>query len=234
MHKRLIFISVLALAGALIACSPVGVNTEASVSGSNNSGASSGSNNSSSGAAVSTQVDTAKLAAFESEFKTVATTPKGSVKCLFKALATLEDDLELGKAMLTIVFDSRKITEDSSSPTGFKLGNSELFLVDQIVKKPQIVHSYIGGSVAANYADHDKVNLPLSFPAEDTVVSGLKVDNSAEVEGATEGRVYVQSNGKDIPTPINMAKNSSSLWKVTPTSISSIATGVKTATNNDF
>lgn len=148
---------------------------------------------------------------------------------LFKALLALESNRAQAEALLTVVLNGQQLSEDSGSPTGYSLGSSDRFLLDQMESKPDILPSYIGGTPEKAYADADRVNLPIKFLENGEVVNGLKADNSVDKEGATEGRLYIQSNGKDLPTGINMARNSKGLWKINTTSLSSIATGVKGA-----
>jgi hypothetical protein len=50
--------------------------------------------------------------------------------------------------------------------------------------------------------------------------------------GETESKVFVQSGGKDLPSPVHLRKNADGVWKLF--NVSSLATGVKKGGSKDF
>lgn len=181
-----------------------------------------------------TPVSSASLQAFQSEFATQSKTPQGAVRMLFKALVELENDQAVAEQLLGFVINGQQLEADADSPSGYRFVPASRFMLDQIRNRPNTIRSYIGGTPERDYANFDRVNLPLDFPADNSMVGSIRIDNSAEDEGAGIGRIYIKSAGKDEPTPINMAKNGRGEWKIDLSSLSSIATGVKSAPVTDF
>lgn len=177
-------------------------------------------------------LNTASITAFQEKFKTEGKTYQGAIRMLFLALLELEKNPEEAQVMLSAVYNGKKLTADSSSPTGYSLGNSDRFIVDQMRQRPEIVRSYVGGTPEQNYTNFDAEAGNIVYPAHGTVIEGLKVNNT--LDGNTEGQVYIQSLGKDFPTPIRLEQNNQGLFKIDPSSVSSIATGVKKPEPEDF
>jgi len=77
--------------------------------------------------------------------------------------------------------------------------------------------SYLGGTPENNYL-YD-YSCPLEI-----------LGNSDR--GEDESKIFIQSGGKDLPTPVHLRKNSNGEWKLF--NVSSMATGVKRIGKNDF
>ncbi|MGE3727783.1 MAG: hypothetical protein AB7I41_19645 [Candidatus Sericytochromatia bacterium] len=174
------------------------------------------------------------IAAFQSEFEIEGKSYKGAIKMLFKALVQIESNPTLAEHLTSLTLNGKQMYENAKSPTGYDIGSSARFMLTEMKNKPEVVLSYIGGTTEKNYSDADKVNLPISYPTNGTLLNGLKVDNTIEAAGAIKGRVYIQSAGKDFPTPIYLEQNAKGLWKINVSDLSSIATGVKKAAKTDF
>lgn len=177
-------------------------------------------------------LDTQRFEAFQAEFQQEGKTYQGAIRMLFIALLELETSPATAEVMLSAVYNGKKIYADSDSPTGFSLGNSDRFLLEQMQQRPEIVRSYLGGTPDKNYENFDPKAQNITYPAQGTVIEGLRVNNT--IDGNTEGQVYIQSQGKDFPTPIRLEKNNQGLFKIDPSSVSSIATGVKQAEPENF
>ncbi len=182
--------------------------------------------------AVSQTSVSADVEAFLTRFNNEGKTPEGAIKMLLLALLEIENNPESAKVILSGIYNGKSLSASSGSPTGFVLGNSELFIVDQMRKRPEIVRSYLGGTPEQNYENFDASGNTIDFPPDDTVVNGIRIDNS--IRGNTEGRIYIKSGGKDLPTGIRLEQNSQGLFKISPSSVSSIATGVKQAEPTNF
>jgi len=166
--------------------------------------------------------------AFKTEFNTEGKTPQGSVKMLFKALIKIEEDPKLGEYLLSVVLRADEMSENKSSPSGYDVGSSMRYLLDQMKASPQIVRSYVGAKPADDYQNFDKNNLVIDYPANGTLTGGVKIDNTLQYpDKDTDGRIYVKSSGKDTGTPIYFKKGTTGLWKIESRSVSSIATGVQ-------
>ena len=163
---------------------------------------------------------------FAKRFQTEGKTPEGSIKMLFEALLKIEDNYDLAEALVAVVLNGKDMSENSGSISGYDIGSSARYMFDRIKDNYRIVRSYVGAVPDDDYNKFDKNNLVVNFPPNGKKINGLKVDNTI-TEKSTKGRIYVQSSGKDFPTPIYLEKNSKGLWKVSYSSISSIATGVR-------
>lgn len=173
-----------------------------------------------------------RLQDFQNRFTVQGKAPKDAIRLLFTALLELEKDPKLAEYMVTVVYNGKKMTADTSSPTGFSLGSSDRFILDQMRQRPEIVHSYLGGTPDKNYMNFDATANNIEFPPNGTLINGLRVDNT--LEGNAEGRIYIKSKGKDLPTPIRMERNNQGLFKIDPSSVSSVATGVRQAEPENF
>ncbi|MBN2586778.1 MAG: hypothetical protein JXA64_02895 [Candidatus Fermentibacteraceae bacterium] len=50
--------------------------------------------------------------------------------------------------------------------------------------------------------------------------------------GESESKIFIQSGGKDLPSPVHLRKNADGIWKLF--NVSSLATGVRKTANRDF
>jgi len=158
---------------------------------------------------------------FKKEFEEKGTDPEEVV--LLYCIAALEyangnDD---GHYMATLTLPKNFCEKDSSSPSGFKLSiKGELYYLEQIRKRPNIIKSYLGGTPANNY-EIDPDNLKLNV-----------VEEAVEKDKAI---IVIQSAGKDNNTPMQLKKNKHGYWKIFM-GTSSIATGVKVTSDqvDDF
>ena len=147
---------------------------------------------------------------FKSEWEKDAGKPENSIMYYLIAALNVEKDPKLAEAMMTVVVSKKDCLEDGSSPSGLKLRPSSDYYIGQFKQNKNIARSYVGGTNTNNYK-YSKSSLIM------TVVS--KEDQSKGV------KIFIQSGGKDLPTPVYLAKNSSGQWKLT--NYSSICTGVK-------
>lgn len=173
-----------------------------------------------------------RLQDFQARFEVEGKSPKGAIRMLFLALLELEKAPALAEAMVTVVYNGKRLTAQSGSPTGFVLGNSERFILDQMKQRPEIVHSYLGGTPDKNYMNFDATGNTILFPPNGAIIGGLQVNNT--LEGNAEGQIYIKSQGKDTPTPLRLERNNQGLFKVDPGSVSSVAIGVKKPGSNNF
>lgn len=176
--------------------------------------------------------DLQRLQDFQNRFTVQAKAPKDAIRLLFIALLELEKNPRLAEYMVTVVYNGKKMTADASSPTGFSLGSSDRFILNQMRQRPEIVHSYLGGTPDKNYMNFDATANTIEFPPNGAVINGIRVNNT--LEGNAEGQIYIKSKGKDLPTPIRMERNNQGLFKVDPSSVSSVATGVRQAEPENF
>ena len=174
------------------------------------------------------------LIPFQTRFAELGKSPQGALHMLFEALVTLQDDIALAEQQAALVFNGQQLYRQADAPSGWDVGNSVRFLLQQLKAKPHIVASYLGGTPQQHYRDADLIQLPLNYPAENSLIGGIRVKQSAMVEGANEGQLTILSSGKDLPTVIYLAKNARGLWKIDTRSLSNIATGVKAPTPEDF
>ena len=173
-----------------------------------------------------------RLHDFQARFEVEGKSPKGASRILCLLLLELEKAPALAEAMVTVVYNGKKLTAQSGSPTGFVLGNSERFILDQMKQRPEIVRSYLGGTPDKNYTNFDATGNTILYPPNGSVINGLRVNNT--LEGNAEGQLYIKSQGKDLPTPLRLERNNQGLFKIDPSSVSSVATGVKKPEPENF
>lgn len=177
-------------------------------------------------------VEMKRLQDFQKRFEVEGKSPKGAIRMLFMALLELEKNPKLAGVMVTAVYNGKKMTADSSSPTGFSIGSSDRFILDQLRQRPEIAHSYLGGTPDKNYENFHASGNTMNFPPTGALIGGVRVNNT--LEGNAEGQIYIKSNGKDIATPLRLERNNQGLFKIDPSSVSSVATGVKQAAPENF
>ena len=147
---------------------------------------------------------------FKSEWEKNAGKPENTIMYYLIAALNVEKDPKLANAMMTVVVSKKDCVKSGSSPSGLKLGTSAKYFIGQFKKNENIARSYVGGTNTNNYKFR-KSSLIM------TVVS--KKDHGKGV------KIFIQSGGKDMPTPLQLRKNSSGQWKLT--NYSSVCTGVK-------
>ena len=142
------------------------------------------------------------------------TDPLETVKLFMIAVMECENDFDKGQRMVAYT-----IPRSSCMPAGPKgelipyRGNVGFYL-EEMVKNPNIIRSYLGGTPQNGYRV-EKKDMHLQIL-------------SREIRG-DEAKIIVKSGGKDFPTPITLILEKG-YWKIDTPSIGSIATGVKRVT----
>ena len=147
---------------------------------------------------------------FKSSWEKDAGKPENSIMYYLMAALMVEKDPKLAEAMMTVVVSKRDCLESGSSPSGLKLGKSAKYYIGQFKKNPNIARSYVGGTNTNNYK-YSKSNLTMTVDRKEKQAKGVKI--------------FIQSGGKDLATPISLRENAKGQWKLT--NYSSICTGVK-------
>ena len=137
---------------------------------------------------------------FKSAWEKDAGKPENSIMYYLIAALNLEKSKELGAAMMTVVISKKHCSEDSSSPSGLKLGLSAKYFVGQFLESKNNARSYVGGTNKNDYKI-DKKALRLKIVRTVDHGKGLKM--------------FVHSGGRDNPVPCQLMKNSSGEWKLT-------------------
>ncbi|MHA2222668.1 MAG: DUF6935 domain-containing protein, partial [Candidatus Thorarchaeota archaeon] len=147
---------------------------------------------------------------FKSAWEKDAGKPENTIMYYLIAALNIEKDPELADAMMTVVVSKRDCMEDGGSPSGFKLGRSAKYFIGQFKKNKNIARSYVGGTYKNGYK-FSKSNLTMTVVKKQEHGKGLKI--------------FIDSGGKDLNTPVQLRENSSGQWKMTE--YSSICTGVR-------
>ncbi|TFG31086.1 hypothetical protein EU527_13300 [Candidatus Thorarchaeota archaeon] len=147
---------------------------------------------------------------FKSEWEKDASKPENTIMYYLIAALNVEKDPKLADAMMTVVVSKRDCIEDGSSPSGLKLGRSASYYIGQFQGNKNIARSYVGGTNTNNYKIDNKA-LTMTVVSKQEQPKGVKI--------------FIQSGGKDMATPVTVAKNNEGQWKLT--NFSSICTGVK-------
>ena len=147
---------------------------------------------------------------FKSEWEKDSGKPENTIMYYLIAALNVEKDPDLADAMMTVVVSSRDCVKDGGSPSGLKLGTSAKYFIGQFQNNVNIARSYVGGTNTNNYK-YSKTALTMTVVSKQDTAKGVKI--------------FIQSGGKDLPTPLQLAKNNDGQWKLT--NYSSICTGVK-------
>ncbi len=157
--------------------------------------------------------------AFEKSWTKNAKDPVQSVFHFCMAAYNYSKDPEIGEPMSTLILSKKHNNKDKFSPSGFTLGKTNKYLMEHMRENINIAKSYLGGNYKEDYKFSEK-KLTMAL-----------VTSEAD---AKFGVVVIQSGGKDYPTPMKLAKNSSGQWKIIE--FSSLATGcrVPSSVEGDF
>ena len=126
------------------------------------------------------------------------------------AALNIEKDPKLADQMMTVLVSKKHCIEDSGSPSGLKLRRSAKYFIGQFKKNKNIARSYVGGTPQNGYK-FDKDNLVMTVTKKQEYGKGLKI--------------FIDSGGKDMDTPVQIAANAQGQWKLLE--YSSICTGVR-------
>ena len=147
---------------------------------------------------------------FKSAWEKDAGKPENTIMYYLIAALNVEKDPKLADAMMTVIVSKRHCIESGSSPSGLKLGTSSKYFIGQFKRNVNIARSYVGGTNKNKYKIR-KSSLIMTVVSKKEHGKGLKI--------------FIQSGGKDMATPLQLRKNSSGQWKLT--NYSSVCTGVK-------
>lgn len=162
---------------------------------------------------------TSSFKKFKAAWEKDADNPYASIMYYVIAALNIEKDPDLAEAMMTIVVSKRHCSEDGTSPSGLKLGTSSKYYIGQFQEDKNIARSYVGAHWKKDYK-FDKKNLTMTVVKEGKEGKGLKI--------------FIQSGGKDNPTPVSIRQNKHGQWKLFR--YGSICTGVRKPTSevDDF
>ena len=147
---------------------------------------------------------------FKSEWEKETARPENTIMYYLIAALNIEKDPELAESMMTLVVSKKDCQEDEGSPSGLKLGRSARHFVGQFKQDKNIARSYVGGTPKNGYK-YVKANLVMIVTKKQEHGKGLKI--------------FIDSGGKDMDTPVQVQKNKDGQWKLTE--YSSICTGVR-------
>lgn len=147
---------------------------------------------------------------FKSAWEKDAGKPENTIMYYLIAALNVEKDPKLADAMMTVIVSKRHCIESGSSPSDLKLGTSSKYFIGQFKRNVNIARSYVGGTNKNKYKIR-KSSLIMTVVSKKEHGKGLKI--------------FIQSGGKDLATPVQVRENSAGQWKLT--NYSSICTGVK-------
>ncbi|HUU77689.1 MAG TPA: hypothetical protein VMX55_05045 [candidate division Zixibacteria bacterium] len=159
---------------------------------------------------------------FKGAWEKNADEPEQSVLFLLIAAYNYCKNPKIGEPMATLILSNKHNQKSSSSPSGYVLGPTNKELLKHMAEDINIAKSYLG----ANYEDDYKFN-------EDKIAMDL-LGVQPEDETGKYVKVFIKSGGKDMPTPVGLARNKDGQWKITE--FSSIATGCRkpSSVEDDF
>ncbi|MBN2230529.1 MAG: hypothetical protein JW779_13155 [Candidatus Thorarchaeota archaeon] len=147
---------------------------------------------------------------FKAAWEKDAGKPENTIMYYLIAALNVEKDPKIAEAMMTVVVSKKDCLEDTSSPSGLILGRSASYYIGQFQGNKNIARSYVGGTNTNNYKINNKA-LTMTVVSKQEHGKGVKI--------------FIQSGGKDLGTPVQLAQNNEGQWKLT--NYSSICTGVK-------
>lgn len=147
---------------------------------------------------------------FKSAWEKDSGKPENTIMCYLIAALNIEKNPDLADAMMTVVVSKKDCMDDGGSPSGLKLGRSAKYFIGQFKKNKNIARSYVGGTPQNSYK-YTKSKLTLTVVKKQDHGKGLKI--------------FIDSGGKDLNTPVQLKSNSAEQWKLVE--YSSICTGVR-------
>lgn len=147
---------------------------------------------------------------FKSSWEKDARKPENTIMYYLIAALNIEKDPTLGEAMMTVVVSKNDCQDDEGSPSGLKLGRSAKYFVGQFMKNKNIARSYVGGTPQNGYTI-SREKLTMTVTKKQDHGKGLKI--------------FIDSGGKDMDTPVQLRQNNDGQWKLIE--YSSICTGVR-------
>ena len=147
---------------------------------------------------------------FQSAWEKDAGKPENTIMYYLIAALNIEKDPKLADQMMSLIVSKKQCIKDSGSPTGLKLRRSAKYFIGQFKGNKNIARSYVGGTPQNGYK-FDKGKLTMTVTKKQEHGKGLKI--------------FIDSGGKDMDTPVQLAENSSGQWKLIE--YSSICTGVR-------
>ncbi len=151
------------------------------------------------------------LAEFEKLWNKIGKNEEGATKCYIIGAIEYANGNDDGEKMVAMTVPKTYLNIKKL------LGRTEKYRLNHMRESPNNPKSYLGGTVENDYKysyDNDIVALPQSK------------------KGPKKSKIFIQSGGKDFPTPITLKKNKFGYWKLF--NASSIATGVKKKQDDDF
>ena len=151
------------------------------------------------------------LSEFEKLWEKLGTTEEGATKCYIIGAMEYINGNDDGEKMCAMTLPKPYLNVNGL------LGNTEKYRLNHMKEYPNTPKSYLGGTPENGYEysyDNDIVALPKSK------------------KGEKASKIFIQSGGKDNPTPVELKKNKHGYWKLF--NASSIATGVKKFEDDDF
>ncbi|NVM27452.1 MAG: hypothetical protein HWN65_01310 [Candidatus Helarchaeota archaeon] len=152
------------------------------------------------------------LSEFKKLWDKLGTTEEGAIKCYIIGAIEYVNGNDDGEKMCAMTIPKNYLNKKGL------LGPSEKYLLTHMKEQPDTPKSYLGGTPENDYAysyDNDLVVL----------------ENKSQ-RGEKSSKLFIQSGGKDFPTPVRLRKNKHGYWKLFSTG--SIATGVKETEDDDF
>lgn len=160
------------------------------------------------------------LEKFKEQWLELATSPQGAVKMyIIAVLETVKEKNKEGLKMIGICLPKPELNNRKEP------GKRHRFYLEQFSRHIKgtdfpgaIAGSYLGGTPENGYSYSYDNSIEL-------VESRLDDENKA-------GKIFVQSGGKDMASPVHVKKNKDGYWKLF--NVSSLCTGVKHIESDDF
>ncbi|MCK4667881.1 hypothetical protein KAU33_14085 [Candidatus Dependentiae bacterium] len=157
---------------------------------------------------------------FKTMWETEAKTELGAIKMyLIGILELVTEENKYGNKMIAMCVHKDEFNED------FKPRSSQQFYIGQFAKKVKGTDYY--GAIAASYLGGTHEN-GYKYDYKNALVE----KKAGTSRGEKETKIFIQSGGKDNPTPVSLKKNKYGYWKLICSS--SLCTGVKDIKSDDF
>ncbi len=134
----------------------------------------------------------------------------GAIRAFLIGVIEYIDNPQEGSRMIVLTLPEQYLQQDGSP-------GRDAFLEYFSNDNGNSAKSYLGGTPENSYRcyyDH-----PMEMLANSD-------------RGDRESKIFIQSGGKDMPTPVHLRKNNNGIWKLF--NVSSMATGVKRVSSGDF
>lgn len=135
--------------------------------------------------------------------------PHKAANLFLQALAAYTMDQNEGLGMIALTLSEDDVHEDKNVPGGFEPIASHRDDLLQLLKKPDVMKGYCGGTIEGRYED---AKIPDCQAVFDTDYSSTRQGVGYPKEG--RAKFFIANGGSSRPRPMELIKQDDGTWKV--------------------